>query len=269
MTDLLWQGPRPQSHSGRLQLLDRIVADLHRVYGRDLVALALYGSLARGEDGDYSDIELWAVVDVPGLDHAEEWVVGPGKAEVNLYGPDVIAARARELDEDWSVAQGAYVHNRPLYGDLAFFEELRAAVYAAPKADFDRVIAAMVVGEMFEWMGKLRNGMAQAGAGRGDTGFLPPLACSFAHDVARLAGLVHRHLYRSGSRLLTDSLNLPTLPAGYAELARRVMAGRLDEPGAVAAAVEACWAGLGPWLDVEGIDLAAAVRPPWPAESPL
>lgn len=264
MSELLWPGPRPQSHSGRLQLLDRIVADLHRIYGRDLIALALYGSLARGEDGDFSDVELWAVVDVPGLDQDEEWVIGPGKAEVNLYGPDVVRARARTVEDDWCLAQGAFVHSRPLYGDLAFFEEVRALVDASPKAEFDRAITAMVVGECYEWMGKLRNGWARAEQGRGDLGFLPALACSFTGCVARMAGLVHRHLYRSGSLLLIDSLALPTLPAGYPDLAQRVMRGKLEDGAEVAAAVEGCWAGLGPWLTAESVDITNATCWPWP-----
>jgi kanamycin nucleotidyltransferase len=250
-------------------MLDRIVADLQRVYGAKLQAAALYGSLARDEDGDFSDVELWCMVDEPGLDQRAEWVIGPGKAEVDLMGPDVVWASARAVEDDWCLAQGAFVHNRPLVGDPALFEELRAAVYAAPQADFDRVITAMVVGECFEWMGKLRNGMMRAAGGSGDLSFLPGLACDYTAFVARMAGLLHRHIYRKGIALVRESLALPTLPEGYVPLAQRVMAGTLDRPQEVAAALEACWAGLGPWLAAEQVDFAHATHWPWPANRTL
>src|SRR4051812_21443047 len=110
----MWSGPQPQARVERMKIVDRIVADFHRTYGDTIKAMALYGSLSRGADGDYSDIELWCVLSTPGLDTSEEWVYGPNKAEVDLFGEDVIAAGAVQVTPKWSLEQGAFINCRPL-----------------------------------------------------------------------------------------------------------------------------------------------------------
>jgi kanamycin nucleotidyltransferase len=239
-------------------MLDRMVADIHRTHGDTLKAIALCGSLGRGTDGDYSDVELWCVLSTPGVDTSEEWVYGPGKAEVEFYGEDVIRARAVEVTADWSLQQGSLINNRPLFGDRAFFAELRELVMSPPKTAFDNVIAEMVVGEFYEWMGKVRNGMA-----RGELAFLSITACNFTLHMALMAALLHRHIYSTSSMLMKEALALPTLPDGYAELAAMVTAGSLHDKAKVAAAIEATWAGVGPWLAHHGIEFDERNAWPW------
>lgn len=255
---MMWDGPQVQSRAQRLLTVDRIVADLHRTYGDAILAIGLYGSLARGTDGDFSDIELWCVLSTPGVDDCEEWVYGPSKAEVDLYGKDVMLARAVEVEPAWPLSQGELVNCRPLFGDMAFFDKLLTLVMSPPKATFDVVIADMVVGEIYEWIGKLRNGVA-----RGDLGFLPMLSCEFAHHVALMVALAHRHVYSSGGAMMAETLALPSLPAGYVPLAEVVMAGELHDKEKLAGLLEAVWAGLGPWLTQHEISLDARVGWPW------
>jgi kanamycin nucleotidyltransferase len=220
----MWIGPQPQGRAARLQVVDRIVADLHRSHGESIKAIGLYGSLSRGTDGDFSDVELWCVVSEPGLDKLVEWVYGPSKAEVDMYGEDVMLASAVEVDSMWSLKQGAIINCRPLYGDLAYFTHLRELVMSPPKKVFDEVIAEMVVGEFFEWMGKIRNGVA-----RNDLTFLPITTINFTLHMALMAALLHRHIYSTTSTLMKEALALPTLPEGYAELAGMVTAGNLHD----------------------------------------
>jgi kanamycin nucleotidyltransferase len=254
----MWNGPQPQSRVQRLLLADRIVADLHRVYGDSLKAIALYGSLSRGTDGDYSDVELWCVVSEPGLDARQEWVYGEGKAEVNFYGEDVMLARTVEVDAEWSLSQGEIMNCRPLFGDRTYFQALRERVMSPPKQAFDEVIAEMGVGEFYEWMGKIRNGVA-----RNDLDFLPVTTCNFTLHMALMAALLHRHIYSTSSALMRETLALPTLPQGYRELAQMVMAGQLHDKPRVVDALEATWAGIGPWLAQHGVEVGQRTQWPW------
>lgn len=244
----MWQGPQAQESIERIKMLDRIVAALHEQYGDALLAIGLYGSLARGEDGPYSDIELFCVVDIPGMDRDYEWVYGAGKAEVNVFGPDVVYARAREVADSWALEQGQFARCRPLYGDLAFFEEIKQLAQSPDPAAVNALVTEMVVGELYEWIGKLRNARA-----RGDTN-LAFLACCFAEMTAWLLGLIHRRLYTTGATMFAESLALPDRPDGYDALCRLVMAGELSDAGRVADAIEAAWAGLGPWLAQHNMD---------------
>lgn len=254
----MWSGPQAQGRAERLLMLDRIVADLHRTYGDAIRAIGLYGSLARGTDGDYSDIELWCVLTTPGVDRCEEWVYGVNKAEVDLYGEDVMLARAVEVDDMWPLSQGELVNCRPLFGDMAFFADLRALVMSPPQAVFDAVIAEMVVGEIYEWMGKLRNGVA-----RNELGFLPMLSCEFARHMALMVALAHRHVYSSGGAMMRETLALPSVPAGYAPLATLVMDGELQDKAQLVVVLETLWAGLGAWLTQHEISLDDRMGWPW------
>jgi kanamycin nucleotidyltransferase len=254
----IWSGPQAQTHDDRLSVLDRIVADLQRTYGNDLIAVGLYGSMGRGTDGPHSDIELFCVVDRLDLDFSYEWVYGPGKAEVNIYSAEAMAAAAQEVEERWPLEAGAFANCRPLLGDPAYFAELKALALSPAKEKCDEMVRAMVVGELYEWMGKLRNGLA-----RGETSFVPTLACDFVTYVALIAALVHRRLYSTGSTLLAESLALPDLPDGYDAACRLVMAGELSDAARNAAALEALWVGLGPWLTHHGIDMEPNARWPW------
>jgi kanamycin nucleotidyltransferase len=55
-------GPQPMTHKARLALAYEIANQIHAHYGDTVLAIGLYGSLARGTDGPYSDIEMWCVL---------------------------------------------------------------------------------------------------------------------------------------------------------------------------------------------------------------
>lgn len=252
-----WQGPRPQSRDQRLALVATLVTALHRRYGAAVHAIALYGSCARQADAAYSDVELWCALDAPGLDESAEWVTGPGKAEVNLLGLDVLQEQARAVEADWALSQGRFVHLRPLHGDAAFFAELRCTVLSPDSTTVAEVVAEMVVGECYEWMGKLRNALL-----REDHRPIPALAIAFSEHVACMAGLLHRTVF-AGGPLLSAAAALPDLPTGYLELARRVEQGDLTDSHATAAAIENLWAGLEPWLARHAVNLMPRTRWSW------
>jgi kanamycin nucleotidyltransferase len=127
-----------------------------------------------------------------------------------------------------------------------------------PKHVFDEVIAELVVGEFFEWVGKIRNGVA-----RDDLMLLPITACDFTLHLALMAALVHRHIYTTSKSIMREALALPTLPAGYAELVGLVTAGKLDDKARVVAALEATYRGIGPWLAQHDVELASHTQWPW------
>jgi kanamycin nucleotidyltransferase len=253
----IFAGPAPLTTADRMRVVDQIVDDTFTQHGRAIEAAALYGSLAHGSDGPYSDIEMWFVLNRPGMSGRYEWVHGAGKAEVNFYGPDVIRARAVQLTERWSLRQGSLYHIQPIYGDLAFFDELKRLVMSPPKQAFDDEIAWLIVGEIYENVGKMRNARE-----RRYEYAIPPLAYAVAQHGALMLGMAHRHLYTTGAKMLEESLALASRPHGYDELCQMVMGGRLHETIAVAATVDRFWQGLGPWTEAQEIDLTAWQQ--WP-----
>jgi kanamycin nucleotidyltransferase len=95
-------------------------------------------------------------------------------------------------------------------GALPFFVKLRDAVYSQPQECFVEAIRGVIVGELYEWIGKLRNARHN-----GDTAYLPELALNMAKYGAFIIGLANRHCYLTGSRVLVEFLTLSGRPSGY------------------------------------------------------
>lgn len=251
-------GPQPMDRTSRMALAHEIVERVLNRPGAQVLAIGLYGSTARGLDGPYSDLEIMCVLDTAGDDYNYEWTVGPWKAEVDFYSPDVLLAQATAVDGDWPLTHGAYQHVLALYDPGDFFSQLRAAVTAPPPERFTATIRGVIVGELYEWIGKLRNARHT-----GHTAYLPELALNLAKYGAFLIGLAHRHCYTNGPRLLEESLTLSHRPAGYDSLCRLAMAGDLSDPDRLAAACETFWAGVEQWAAERGIAIEETSRIPF------
>jgi kanamycin nucleotidyltransferase len=235
-------GPQPMDHSHRLELAREIAGRFQAHYGESVLALGVYGSLARGTDGPYSDIELLCVLRGEGIEQNHEWSAGAWKAEVNVRSQDVALREAAELDVDWPITHGAFTHVLPLRDPEAFFPRLRDAALAHSDDEFRQVMCDVIVGEVYERVGKARNARAE-----GNAACLPALALDLAKMGACLIGLAQRHVYATSARMFSESLALPGAPAGYAELCRLVMSGELADAARNVDVIEAFWAGVEQW----------------------
>ncbi|MCX7844567.1 MAG: nucleotidyltransferase [Candidatus Bipolaricaulota bacterium] len=242
-------GPQPLAPEERRNLAQRIAEEARRSRA-DVLAVGLYGSLARDEDGPYSDIEILCVLGSSGEEYTREGIVGPAKVEVNFLSQDVLFARAAEVPPEWPLTHGAYVYTRPLYDPQGVFPRLREAVRSPPEEAFRRAMQALIVEELYELMGKVRNARHW-----GAWEELPFLAVHLAFHGALLVGLANRHVYRSASKMLADSLGLPERPSGYDRLCALVQAGKLDSPQGVGEACEGFWCGVSAWAAARGLPL--------------
>lgn len=240
---------RPASREERRKLAQKI-AERARVFRQDVLAVGIYGSVARDEDGPYSDLEILCVLSSPGEDFTKEWIAHPCKVEVNFVSEDVLFARAREVDPAWPLTHGAYVHIRPLYDPEGLFPRLKEAVLRAPHEAFQQALRALIVEDLYEVVGKIRNAWHFQACEE-----LPFLAVHLAFYGALLVGLANRHLYRSASKMLADSLRLPERPTGYDALCQRVLAGKLAPADAVVQDCEEFWASVEEWCRRRGIPL--------------
>ncbi len=248
---------QPISREERRKLAQE-VAKRACLFRPDVLAVGIYGSVARDEDGPYSDLELLCVLGKPGEDFTSEWLGEPGKVEVNFISEDVLFTQATEVDGAWPLTHGAYVYIRPLHDPTGLLVRLRQAVLSVPNQAFIRAMRALIVEDLVELVGKVRNAQ-HLGAHEE----IPFLAVNLAFHGALLVGLANRHLYRSASKMLAESLGLGAQPPGYARLCARVLAGNLAETAAVARETEEFWQGVEEWCRKHGIDLYKPRRIPF------
>ena len=255
----LARGPVEQTREDRQRTVKRALRDLERRLGDRLVAVAAYGSYARGSDGPFSDIELLAIVAGEGIDQSLEWVYGANKIEINFQSRDMFEADLLNTEEEhWAIWKGAYLDLVCLAGDQTVFDGVRERLLSPPEAEFDDLVAMLAI-VVFELVGKVRNANA-----RGDGQALPMLAVETAYKSALLLGARRRHCYTTGTSVFIEALELPSRPAGFDDLVRRVQRGDLGDSTTVVAAIDAAWAGLAEWMTAEGIDWGARVG--WPLD---
>lgn len=254
----MYPDPQPMDHQQRLKLAERIAARLSTRYGPSVKAIGLYGSLARNQDGPYSDIEMFCVLKGPAESHNYEWCAGPWKAEVNVRGEETLLQEAAQLDSRWPLTHSAFVHILPLLDPEHYFGGLRELVMQHTPEDFHVLIEEGLIFDIYERIGKIRNAFA-----RRDFQALPTLAILLAQRTTYILGLEHRHLYRTASSMLEEAIMLPDLPEGFQTLAHLVMSGELSDAAIVTSACDTLWSGLVRWAQERGYTLVAAQEIPF------
>lgn len=241
-------GPQPFSHAERMSRA-REIAETFRAHF-DVLAIGLYGSLARGDDGPYSDIEMYCVVRGQGIDEDYEWSEGAWKAEVNVQSAEVLTAWATEFDEFWPLTHGSCVNILPLHDPQGFFESLKGYVFDHADEEYDDLIRGVIVGELYEFLGKIRNAAAS-----GKTDNLSTLAVEMAQYGAYTIGLANRTLYASSATMFSESQALADKPSGYEQLCELVTSGRLENPAHIARAADRFWEGIEAWASEKSIPI--------------
>lgn len=241
--------PAATTREAKMEIIDRVTQRLLDLYGDDILAIGLYGSVAQGIDGPYSDIELRVItkdgVSLPG----HEFIYHPFKIEIGMKQKHEAWRSASAVDDAWAIKAGAYVHLQALYDPQHLLDELRALPLQASDEAIRDVMQEFMIWEAYETMGKIRNSK-QAG----NYSYLPLGAKDLAWQSAKLIGLANRAFYNTRARTFEESLQMPSRPAGYEELVELVMSGQLHDAELVYARCEQIWTGLNEWYEELGIE---------------
>jgi kanamycin nucleotidyltransferase len=242
--------PKPTQRIERLNLAEQIVQRILAVRGKQVLAIGLYGSLARGTDQLYSDIEMKCVLNTEEEDYSLEWIENGCKIEVNFESEDVILNEAATVDEDWAITHGAYFDLKRLYGSHDFFIKLQNTLKSLPQELFVDAIREIIIGNIYEDIGKLRNSRLA-----GNMGYLPLLACSIVEQGALAIGLAHKKCYSTRALVLKESLEFDNRPHGYEKLCQMVMGANLNDFDTITTTLEMFWVGLVEWAFEKGFNL--------------
>ena len=141
--------------SRRFELAKLIAARLRLREGRNLVAVGLYGSVARGEDRAHSDVDLLVVVREKRL--TIRHLVRTGIL-VTILQQTPAEARAEVMGSraDLNGALGGWQSMRPLYDPSGLLRRLKTKAKHPSREQF-RQAARRAFLETYEDLGKLRN----------------------------------------------------------------------------------------------------------------
>jgi len=179
--------------SRRLELAKTLANELKARQGRNLVAVGVYGSVARGEERAHSDVDVLVVVRRPRA--AIHHVVRDGVLITILQQtPEQARAEVLGARPDLNAALGGWRSLKPLYDPSRLLRALMKRANHPTAAQF-REAARRALLETYEDLGKVRNAVAAE-----DEEEAREMAIWYSGAAAGALLDLHRHVLGTGRR---------------------------------------------------------------------
>lgn len=150
------------THEDRLALARDLAQRILDKYDGAVLGIALYGSVARGADTSYSDIELRVITDASVAEHDVEYVHKSGaKIEINYEHAENYLRRAGSVDTDWPIWAAIYRRQLVLFEREGVFARARKAVESLKDEDFRTAQAQLIAEDLYELVQKIRGAWEQ------------------------------------------------------------------------------------------------------------
>jgi len=223
------------THEERVELARDLTGRLLRRHGEDaIVAVGLHGSVARGDDGEESDLDIAVVTAGPEVEVADRLLRYRGTVvALGAITADAYLEEAGHIGPAWPLAADQYVNHLALHDPGEFFHKLRhvheAAVEQSPPAAFQAAAGYDLV-QLVSWEGKARDAELA-----GDLA-VASLAIKEAAVLAMLVvGLHTRTAYRNLAHAVRATAVTEAAGPGFPAAYRRLLDPTVEPAGQVLA----------------------------------
>ncbi len=237
------------THEDRLALARDLAQRILRKYGDAVLGIALYGSVARGVDTTYSDIELRVITDDSVVEHDVEYVHTSGvKIEINYERAQNYLRRAASVDTEWPIWAAIYRQYLVLFEREDFFTQAQRAIENIKDEDFRAAQAQLIAEDLYELVQKIRGAWAQKHEEN-----LRWWAGRLLWFSVLWLGLANRQYFTTGSTVWEEVRRFSVLPKDF-EYQVAVLAGfNPGTPSDVYRAVEDLWAEIQELAAAQGV----------------
>lgn len=250
--------PAQTSREDKLKFVHLVKEKYLQRYQEAIMAIGVYGSLGKGTEGPFSDIEMHVITDNNTDIVEHELIFEPYKLEISVHTVDQIFAKAKRVDDMWPIRSGSYIHILALYDPQGVFAKLSQIPMQVTQEQLYDVMKVFMIWEPYETMGKLRNARLQQ-----DWDYITLGAMDIAWKTAKLIGLANKRYFTTRVKTFAESLEMVSQPQGYRELVSCVMAGDLTNREKVYQLCENLWTGLNEWFEELGIEYKSKELPPF------
>lgn len=205
-------GLKPHTRQDRARIVAALAPLIQKHVGSDLIALAVAGSVARGTDGDYSDIELFGFVKRPLPDHrsAVKFIHDGILVDAWFLTRDdyihIFKSKVRLGNHPWPyVALNALepVTNAP------FIEELKAVPAQTQAADFRGALIGYWP-RVQEATGKFLNAVLED-----NQLSVMPFYWQMIDRMCTVLSFLNERPYTTSATVYGEALSFPVLPASF------------------------------------------------------
>ena len=223
------------THEQRVELARELTAALLRRHGEEaIVAVGVHGSVARGDDGDESDLDLAVITAGPEVEVPDRFLRHRGTVvDLGAITADAYLQEAGHIGPAWPLAADQYLNHLALHDPGEFFHKLRhvheAAVEQGPPEAFGAAAGFDLV-QLVSWEAKARD--AELG---GDLAVASLAVKEAAVLAALVVGLHTRTAYRNLAHAVRATAGTEAAGPGFAPAYRRLLDPTVEPAGQVLA----------------------------------
>ncbi len=196
--------PRKKTHEERLELAQEILVKLQSKYSKELLAVAIFGSISRGEDRDFSDVDMIAIVQGEKIADDYNAIVNGLKYAIDIFSQDVVLSKITSINIRWPLLVGKFVTALPIYDKGNVFFSFKATFDEVVTRNFDPYVKQLFVEQIYEECNKFINT-----AYYGTTEQVYYNAYHLFTKMVSFLGLINKTFYTSAISLPVKAMSLP------------------------------------------------------------
>lgn len=209
-------------HASRIKLAQDLAGLMGARHGEALFVGGVFGSAARGDDTPFSDLDMLFVVRDGTAVASRSFIVKDSPVNLKVVTAGELEATLAGPGVDWPFWMGVLEALRPLVGDARHLARWRELGLALDPQTFLARAALHLPGLVFESYGRIRSC-----AVRHNERDAFPAALEVVYEIQQALCLINRRwVTRDYSAGLEQSFAFPLRPAGYEDLAPRLLAAR-------------------------------------------
>ncbi|HEV2893090.1 MAG TPA: nucleotidyltransferase domain-containing protein, partial [Actinomycetota bacterium] len=209
-------------HDERLRLAADLTERLLERHGATIAAVGVHGSVARGDDGEESDLDLAVVTGGPEVEVAARYLRHRGTVvDLGAIAADAYLEEAGHIGPAWPLAADQYVNHLAVHDPGGFFHKLKHVHEAAVEEAAPQVFAAAAgvdLVQLLSWDAK-----ARAAELAGDLLTTQVAIKEVAILAALVVGLHTRSAYRNTAHALHATATSGVAGPAFAEAYRRLL----------------------------------------------
>jgi len=203
----------------RIRIAKAVAETIAKKYGDEVLLVAVYGSVATGEDAEYSDIDMYVVTE--SLTFQRYFAYKGIPVTIHFKTKREVMETAGKVTSEWPAEAHRLLSPKILHGSETLTRELRQIVKRIPEEDFHEAASTALI-EIFENIGKTRNACKQKNLGR-----CIEAVWNVVWHSDMFVALVNRAYYKKpGFRGLEEALKFKKKPANYGELMKTLWKSR-------------------------------------------
>ncbi|WP_033542058.1 kanamycin nucleotidyltransferase C-terminal domain-containing protein [Planococcus sp. CAU13] len=241
--------PAPTTRKEKFEMIDTLKERLLAARGDDILAIGVYGSIALGTAGPYSDIEMHVITKDGAKMETLEFVYDRFKIELSTNTRTAFLKEAEEMNDSWAITAGAFITIIPVHDPQNLFEQAKDLPFKASDRVRQDVMKQFMIWEPYETMAKIRTNYSG-----GNFNYLQIGARDLLWQTAKLIGLANRMYFTTRARTFEESLAMESTPSGYRELLDYFHGSQLFEHEKIFHLCEELWTGLNEWFDELGLE---------------